>query len=302
MAANPVRRLEDHRRARLGRDARPAAPSRSRPERGRKPSTTNRGRRQPGDHERRRASRSAPAPLRPAARRRRTRARAARRGRRCPASRRRSRTRPGRPPRICSTSSAARATARCARARRSAAVRAGTPACVSSARVRRVSSAAMTSASRSASTARGERSPRLPIGVATSTSAPSFATACTLAHSRPRCCRVRSAPRANAPAAASTTNSSPPDHRRHAPRPQRDHSQHPAVGRAERDVDRRTASRSCAPGDTAATRARRRYRSRPSSPRRARPASSRPRLGPHDHRTSSTAPMLDWDTGRDVTR
>ncbi len=49
---------------------------------------------------------------------------------------------------------------------------AGTPACVSSARARRVSSAAITSASRSASTARGERSPRFPIGVATSTSAP----------------------------------------------------------------------------------------------------------------------------------
>ena len=46
------------------------------------------------------------------------------------------------------------------------------PAWVSSLRVRRVSSQAMTSAPASASTARGDRSPRLPIGVATRTSRP----------------------------------------------------------------------------------------------------------------------------------
>ena len=69
-----------------------------------------------------------------------------------------------------------------------------TPACVSSARVRRVSSAQITSASRSASTARGERSPRFPMGVATSTSRPMVTLASLLRASRrrPRA-RLRSA-------------------------------------------------------------------------------------------------------------
>src|SRR5581483_7898418 len=82
--------------------------------------------------------------------------------------------------------------------------RAGTPACVSSARVRRVSSAAIRSASRSVSTARGDRSPRLPIGVATTTSRPAT-------RARPpyslisRTSSGRRDQRSNAPAGASTT-------------------------------------------------------------------------------------------------
>ena len=55
-----------------------------------------------------------------------------------------------------------------ARSRPAAAI----PSWVSRARVRRVSSAAITSAVRKVSTARADRSPRLPIGVATSTSQP----------------------------------------------------------------------------------------------------------------------------------
>ena len=47
-----------------------------------------------------------------------------------------------------------------------------TPAWVNSFRVCRVSSHAITSAARSASTARGAKSPRLPIGVATSVNRP----------------------------------------------------------------------------------------------------------------------------------
>ena len=60
---------------------------------------------------------------------------------------------------------------RCARARRATGHPTGHRPREQSARVRRVSSAAITSALRNSSTARGDRSPRLPIGVATNTSA-----------------------------------------------------------------------------------------------------------------------------------
>ncbi len=71
----------------------------------------------------------------------------------------------------------------------------------SSARVRRVSSQQIRSAVASTSCARGDRSPRLPIGVATSTSWPrrSSLTACRLRHrSRPRTARAGRPPHAPA--------------------------------------------------------------------------------------------------------
>ena len=131
--------------------------------------------------------------------RRRTRARAARRDRRCracPASvtyatqlaRRAPRRRPSR-----------RSPARCARARRAADRRPGQPRWVSSARVRRVSSAAITSASRSASAARVERSPRLPMGVATRSNV-RVVVDLALAHASSTRSPARSPQRSNAPA------------------------------------------------------------------------------------------------------
>ena len=105
------------------------------------------------------------------------------------------------------------------------------PACSSSRPVRRVSSHAMTSADASASTARGESSPRFPIGVATSTQHGSGHSTTS------RRCPVTRFHRANAPASASTTEravqqGSPTRLRAHPHR-----APHETVTIEERDVD-----------------------------------------------------------------
>ena len=188
----------------------------------------------------------------------------------------------------------ARSPARCARAPRAAGRRRARRRALSSARVRRVSSAAITSASRSASTARGDRSPRLPIGVATSTQR---------AASRRR--RSRRAappgrPSRRLPAlerarlgldherGARARSATPATARR------RHRAQHDAVGVAERDVDRephadgvhvaarpqhQRAVDAVAPEQAAPARARGRRRPRlPPAPRRR--ARARPSAAP----------------------
>ena len=146
------------------------------------------------------------------------------------------------PARTASTTQSALSRSLCACTARSRPA-AGISAWVSSARVRRVSSAAITSASRSASTARGERSPRLPIGVATSTSTPA---------------RRSSAPRSGAVASA---RSRPQLHAVAAREP-------PAVERArlglhhERGARARSATPATAPASPCAARHPRRRRTR----------------------------------------
>ena len=255
-------------------------------------------------HERRSAPRSARAPPRPRARRRCTPAPAATRDRRCRACRRRSRTRPAcrRAPRR--TTQSPPTPARCARAPRARDRAAGIPAWVSSARVRRVSSAAITSASRSASTARGERSPRLPIGVPTSTSAPAGRSARSRSpfrHGAGHAVAVIRAPRPGRPvvqAPALERAGLRLDHERAAPRPVATRataagctvrSTH-AVRVAERDVDREPHPERCGPGGTGAARARRRRgRARAAPSPRARAVGD---LGRRQHVTVAHEPGI----------
>ena len=192
----------------------------------------------------------------------------ARRDRRCRASRRRSRRRRRCPSCTASTTQAALSCSLCSCTARSRPA-AGTPACVRRARVRRVSSAAITSASRSVSTARGERSPRFPIGVATSTRRPGDRPAC--AHSRPQLHPVTPG---EAPAVEGarlgldrrtrlrrTTGET--RHGREASR-----AQHHAVARRRTRRRSGTACPRCGRCGTAGARAHRRARRGPSSPRR----------------------------------
>ena len=139
------------------------------------------------------------------------------------------------------------------------------PAWVSSARVRRVSSAAITSASRNTSTARGDRSPRLPIGVATSTRR--ARRPCRAAHVRSSTrSPARSRQRSNAPASASITNAARRTNgeTRHGARRRR--AQHDALRVAERDVDREAHADGVHVAARAEHAARRRTPSRPEQP------------------------------------
>ena len=113
--------------------------------------------------------------------------------------------------------------------------RPGTPRWVSSARVRRVSSAAITSASRSASSRAVDRSPRLPIGVATRTQRPACRSCAAQLHpvagaQPPAVERAGLAPRSRTRPCARTAT--------RARAAGVIDAQHDAVGVAERDVDR----------------------------------------------------------------
>src|SRR5664279_2900314 len=106
------------------------------------------------------------------------------------------------------------------------------PACDSSLRVRRVSSHAMTSASRRTSTTRGERSPRLPIGVPITTSGMSASLLdldLVPDPQAPACERAR---------LGLDHERGAPHERRQPPRSQRRDAEHHAVRVAERHVDR----------------------------------------------------------------